>query len=129
MENNYTYPAVLNYSEEGFINIRIPAFDIVTCVETGEDPIIAAQDALTLEILAYEESGEELPSNEFDGNAEEGENVVYINIWMPYHRSKVKEVYVKKTLTIPAWMDQLAKNENINFSSTLVEALKSKLGL
>jgi len=55
--------------------------------------------------------------------------LAYINVWMPYHRTKIKEVYVKKTLTIPVWLDMLAKENNINFSATLVKGLKEELGL
>ena len=59
----------------------------------------------------------------------EGQKLVYINIWMPYHRSKEKVIYTKKTLTIPLWLDLLAKENNINFSETLTEALKEKLSI
>jgi post-segregation antitoxin (ccd killing protein) len=48
---------------------------------------------------------------------------------MPYHKSRIKEVYVKKTLTIPSWLDILAKNNNINFSAILVKAIKKELNL
>lgn len=36
---------------------------------------------------------------------------------------------VKKTLTIPKWLDELATEQQINFSHALQEALKEKLGL
>lgn len=36
---------------------------------------------------------------------------------------------VKKTLTIPAWLDELAKENRINYSQTLQQALIDKLGL
>lgn len=39
------------------------------------------------------------------------------------------EKSVKKTLTIPAWLNQAALKENINFSQVLQEALKEKLNL
>lgn len=128
MEENYTYPVILE-PDGDFINIRVPAFDAVSCVEKGEDPIPAAQDLLTLEIIAREEEGEALPDAETIAPDEPGQRVVYVNIWMPYHRSKVKETYVKKTLTIPVWLDLLAKEGKINFSATLTEALKAKLSL
>jgi len=37
------------------------------------------------------------------------------------------EKSVKKTLTIPAWLNALALEQNINFSQVLQEALKSRL--
>ena len=41
----------------------------------------------------------------------------------------MKIAYTKKTLTIPNYLDMLAKNKNINFSQVLQEALKKELGL
>jgi hypothetical protein len=34
---------------------------------------------------------------------------------------------VKKTLTIPSWLNQAAERKNINFSATLKEALVEKI--
>ena len=46
-----------------------------------------------------------------------------------YEKSLIKLAYVKKTLTIPSYLDILAKNKNINFSQVLQNALKKELGL
>jgi post-segregation antitoxin (ccd killing protein) len=40
---------------------------------------------------------------------------------------KTKEVYVKKTLTIPMSLDIRARENNINFSATLVKGIKDEL--
>ncbi|MBR0149561.1 MAG: type II toxin-antitoxin system HicB family antitoxin [Lachnospiraceae bacterium] len=37
------------------------------------------------------------------------------------------EKSVRKTLTIPAWLDTIAREKNINFSQTLQEALLAKV--
>ena len=129
MKDNYTYPAIIDYSDEGFINVIFPAFDITTCVNEGEDFIPAAQDLLALTIKDYEDNNMEMPSETEPVEVKENQKLVYINLWMPYHRSTIKEVYVKKTLTIPVWLDILAKQSNINFSATLVSGLKQVLGI
>ena len=132
MNNNYTYAAILDYNEEGFINVFFPEFEgLASCVEVGEDPIEDAQECLALTIFDLEERNEPVPEriSEKDITIEAGQKLVYVNVWMPYHRSKVKETYTKKTLTIPLWLDILAKQNNINFSETLVDALKNKLSL
>lgn len=132
MSDNYTYPAIIDNSEQDFINITFPDFDSVfTCVPKDEDYIAAAQDILTLSILDLEESGETVPvqMKAEDIIVEENQKLIYVNIWMPYHRSQVKVSYRKKTLTIPVWIDELAKANHINFSATLVEAIKEKLSL
>ena len=47
---------------------------------------------------------------------------------MEYHRRNSKKS-VKKTLTIPEWLNEEAVARNINFSKVLQEGLKSKLGI
>ncbi len=132
MDNNYTYSAIIDYNEPGFINIVFPDFEgLSTCVEVGEDIIENAQECLALAILDLEEQNRELPVKKTEKEIilANNQKLVFVNIWMPFHRSKIKEVYTKKTLTIPVWLDILAKQNSINFSETLVEALKKKLNL
>lgn len=131
MKDNYTYPAILDFSDSGYINIEFIDFPgAMTCVSIDEqNEIEAAQDLLALFIRDYEEKGEEVPAPSNNISVLTEQQLVFINVWMPYHRSKIKEVYVKKTLTIPAWLDILAKANNINFSAVLVHGLKSALNL
>ncbi len=130
LRENYTYPAIIDFEEEGFVTISFPTLDgAVTSVESGEDYILAAQELLALTIRGYEDEQKELPSMEMGVKAEENQRLVYINVWMPYYRGEIKESYVKKTLTIPAWLDLLAKRNNVNFSAALVEGIKQRLGL
>lgn len=129
LKDNYTYPAIVEKDEEGFTNISFPSFDVMTCVQEGGDFIPAAQDLLALTIKDYEDNNRPVPPENIEFSPEQGQKLVYINLWMPYHRSTIKETYVKKTLTIPVWLNILANQSNINFSATLVSALKSTLGL
>ncbi len=133
MKDNYTYQAIFDYSEEGFINIEFPMFEgAFSCVGTDENPICCAQDLLVLYIQDYIDSNKTLPQEKeyIDLDCTNKNKVsVYINIWLPYHTRNIKETYVKKTLTIPTWLDLLAKQNNINFSSTLTDALKLKLNI
>lgn len=39
------------------------------------------------------------------------------------------EQVIKKTLTIPKWLNDLAERENVNFSRVLQNALKQYLGI
>ena len=69
------------------------------------------------------------PSNISEIKLGENQRLVFIDVWMPYWRTRAKEVYVKKTLTIPSWIDVLAKEKNLNFSNVLVKGLKKELGI
>lgn len=131
MKDNYTYAAIICDNEVNGKDIIFPDFnDAMTCAAKGDDVIEMAQDFLTLMIADYEDSGRVAPEMKRQDYAlKDGQQLVYINVWMPYHRTKIKEIYVKKTLTIPAWLDILAKENNVNFSAILVKGLKAHLGL
>ena len=62
-------------------------------------------------------------------NLEEGDLAVYVNVYLPYQFSLVKEVYKNKMVTLPTWLEALAKNKNINFSRVLTEGLKKELNI
>lgn len=131
MKDNYTYPAIITENEVGGKDIVFPDFDnAITCASKKDDVVEVAQDYLTLLIDDYETTGKKLPeSGQREYKVNDGMSLIYINVWMPYHRTKIKEVYVKKTLTIPLWIDILAKKKEINFSATLVKALKEVLDI
>ncbi|BCJ87055.1 hypothetical protein [Effusibacillus dendaii] len=48
---------------------------------------------------------------------------------MPPFRDEMEEKAVKKTLTIPKWLDDLAQDHKVNFSHVLQDALKKYLGV
>ena len=52
-----------------------------------------------------------------------------IDVDMEQIRKRIKPIYVKKTLTIPEWLNTKASEQGINFSQLLQEALKTKLGV
>lgn len=125
MKENYVYPATIK-SKEGLCRIEFLDFPDICIVEeeTREAAIHSAQEYLALEILDYESRGQELPNpteNEID--------IIYIHIWMPYFRNASKEIYVKKNVTIPQWLDILAKENKVNYSAALVRGIKLVLGI
>lgn len=56
------------------------------------------------------------------------EKVLLIDVWMPSVRKSIRNKAVKKTLTIPQWLNERATEKNLNFSHILQEALKEELG-
>lgn len=53
----------------------------------------------------------------------------YVDVDFMEYKKKHDNRKVKKTLTIPSWLNEAAENENINFSRTLEEALLNKLSI
>jgi hypothetical protein len=61
--------------------------------------------------------------------SENNQFISFVSIDMNEYRKKYNSKSVKKTLSIPAWLDNLSEKNNLNFSQILQEALKDKLGI
>lgn len=131
MKENYIYPVKLK--KEGTVfRVIIPNFpEHMTEAETEEKAIVAAQEILALCIANIEDCNQEFPDpiKQSQIVLEEDEKLVYVHVWMPYFRNAQQTIYVKKTLTIPKWLDEMAKANQLNFSATLVKGLKRELGI
>lgn len=124
MKENYVYPARIQY-ENDICRIEFLDFPNIGPVEGTKDEVIhMAQECLALEILDYESRNEKLPEP-----TEDEADFIYIHIWMPYFRNAAKEIYVKKNVTIPQWLDILAKENKVNYSAALVRGIKLALGI
>ncbi len=124
MENNYVYPAYIKEEDGGKVLVFPDFEELVVGIDDGIDFIQEAQTELALIIISYLDEGKELPKrSDFHSGA------IYIHVWLPYFRNMAKEVYVKKTVTIPLWLDELAKNGKINYSACMVKGIKEELGL
>ncbi len=132
MKENYTYGVITQKIQDDdttYYKVTVPDFNNYHfVVENEEDLIASCQSEICLLIEDLEAEGKEAPAST-NIIGKENEMVIYINLWMPYQRALIKETYTKKTLTIPTWLDLLAKSKNINFSATLVNGLKKELGI
>lgn len=128
--NRLFYPAVFHKAEEGGFWVTFP--DIPECMTQGDDMQAAyemAVDSLGLSLSTMEDNGETIPkaSSLDEVDPEEG-TLVIIEFDMAEYRKKNSSRAVKKTLSIPEWLNEAAIRENINFSQILQEALMTKLG-
>ena len=124
-----TYPAIFR-KEDGKYCVDFP--DLVGCQTFGGDLneiALRAEEALTGYVLVLLEDGGNLPvsSDVFAIKVNEGEFVSLITVNITSFMKEVKSV--KKTLTIPSWLNERALKENINFSAVLQEALIKSLGI
>lgn len=129
----YAYPAIFTPEREGGFYIHFPDIEnCFTCGNTIEEGLIMAKDALALMVYTnYEETGKPAPSstpiNEL--KLKKKEFATYIACDTAECRRKFGSKAVKKTLTIPEWLNDAAMKENINFSQVLQDALKEKLNV
>ena len=125
----YVYPAVFSYAEDG-ISISFPDLPgCYSCGWTDEEALRMAKDALGGFLWCMENDGDDIPEPTMLNNltVESNERLVLIEVYMPLIRNAVDSKSVKKTLTIPAWMDEAAKAQNINFSQLLQKSIMEVL--
>lgn len=125
----YVYPAIFTPLPSGEYDIRIP--DLPGCITCGKDLVDAiemAEDAVAMWLCDAEDNRETIPapSKELIVNAPQFVNFVVADT-EEYRRENDNRA-VKKTLTIPSWLNAKAEKAGINFSQTLQDALKERLG-
>lgn len=127
----YIYPAIFEYANDG-ISISFPDLPgCISCAKTDEEALYMAKDALGLYIACSEEDNEKLkePSRLNGIKLKSQQRAVLIEVNMPLFRESVQNASVKKTLTIPKWINDLAERNNVNFSQLLQLAIKENLGI
>ena len=128
--NRLFYPAIFHKAEEGGFWVTFP--DIPECMTQGDDMQQAyemAVDALGLSLSTMEAAGEQIPkASTLDQVTPDGGVLVIVEFDIAEYRRKNSSRAVKKTLSIPEWLNEAAVRENINFSQLLQEALMAKVG-
>ena len=128
--NKLFYPAIFHKADEGGFWITFP--DIPECMSQGEEMEQAyemAVDALGLAITSRKELNEEIPtaSLPYDLIVEDKDLCVIIEFDMLAYKKRTNSKAVKKTLSIPQWMNEEAMAIGLNFSQLLQEAIMQKL--
>lgn len=125
---NVMYPAIF-HKEENSYWAEFPDLEgCQTFGDTLEETILNAKEALEGYCITVLESGQKLkkPSDITDiikQNADAFVNIIDCKLINTTQKA------VKKTLTIPYWLNEMAIKENINFSSILQDGLKNALHL
>lgn len=124
------YPAIFHKADEGGFWVSFP--DIPECFSEGDDMEQAYRmvtEALGLALAEREKEHDEIPSPSQIEEVEVGEDevLVIVEFDMEAYKKKHNSKAVKKTLTLPEWLNEEAVNLGINFSQVLQEALIAKV--
>lgn len=126
------YPAIFHQDEDGGYWVEFP--DLLGCVTEGdtlEEAMAMAEDALGIYLSTCKEKGEQVaPPSDPAQVTFEGLGFVSPVVYdeAAYLR-RTDNRSVKKTLTIPGWLNTLAKEHNLNFSNLLQNAIRRELHL
>jgi len=127
----YLYPAIFDYADDG-ISISFPDLPgCFSCADNDEEAIRMAKDAMGLHLFEIEKDEDEIPEPTPLNKIilEQNQRVVLVEVYMAVIREAVENYSVKKTLSIPQWLNRMAEHNGINFSQVLQSALKERLGI
>ena len=137
------YPACFYKEDEGYSVVFPDLNYLATQGDSFEEAMEMAVDCLAGYLYSAQRDGEVVPppsklgdvdpvavSRELDPGMPVGEAIVnLVSVDVAEYAKKHFERSVKKTLSIPAWLNDAAVAQGINFSRVLQQALKDQLHL
>ena len=125
------YPVIFHPEEVGFSTI-VP--DIEGCFSQGDDmaeAVSMTQDAIGLMLEDVIDGNNELPHPTAPNmiTVEPGDFLVILEFDELSYRKRNQSQSVKKTLSIPMWLNHAAEAQGVNFSNILQKALKQELNI
>lgn len=128
------YPACFYKEDDGGYSVTIP--DLKGCYTQGntlQEALEMAEDAALGWLLLAIEDGEKIPvANDINDIPLEYPNgfktLLLLDLGM-YSQKYGNRKSIKKTLSVPSWLNETAEKYNINFSQTLQDALLEKIYL
>ena len=123
------YPAIF-HKEDGSYWVEFP--DLPGCQSVGdtlEEITLSASEALGLYLYSLKEDGiAPNPASDIeDIEYDKGSFVSLVSCNLEQYEKRTKSV--KKTLTIPEWLNEEAEKKHLNFSSVLQQALLEQLDI
>ena len=128
----YIFPAVITTLGENDYNVKFPDFDeIITYGETLEEAYNMAEDALKLCLFDLYQDKEDIPEAQKINKIklEKDQVAILVKIELKKVIREYDNKAVKKTLTIPSWLNTEAEKAHLNFSHVLQEGLKKQLNI
>jgi len=128
----YAFPAVLeqDMDDGGVINVTFP--DLENCFANGatvEEALTEGKEALENVLYWMERDGKGIPApSDIRSIKCVGDQFTSLIVAdMGAARRSWENRSVSRTITLPSWMDEMARQSNINFSQELQNAIKERL--
>ena len=123
-----TYPAIFTLENDEY---WVEFIDLKGCFSDGKTLAEAMENAkeamgLFLEDLTeYPKCTTDIKSIKL----KENQIISFVSVDLKEHKRKYENKSVKKTLSIPAWLNTMGEKENVNFSQILQKALIDTLNI
>ena len=121
-----TYPAIFTLEGNQYWVEFIDLKGCFSCGSTLPEAIEKSKEAMGL-FLEDLESFPDCTTNIKKIKLEDNQLISFVSIDLEEHKRKYTNKSVKKTLSIPSWLNTIAERENVNFSQILQSALKDYL--
>lgn len=125
------YPIVMSKDEEGIL-VYVPDFNINTEGVDYAEAMEMARDAIGLMGVVLEDKGKPIPepSNIADVKKEEEDDVItLVDIDFVEYRKANDSRAVRRTVSLPSWLNFAADKAGVNVSAILQAALKKELNI
>ena len=123
------YPVILTPDNVGYV-VTVPDLNINTEGDSLSDAIEMARDAIGLWGICEEDEGRAIPDpHSVTLNHKEDEIVTLVDIDFQAYRREHENRSVRKNVTLPSWLNEMAMQHDINFSAVLQNGLKQELHL
>lgn len=121
------YPIILTPTESGYV-VFVPDLDINTEGTDLADAIEMARDAIGIWGISEEDAGRKIPqASGTMPHPAESQIVTLVDIDFTAYRRANDLRTVRKNVTLPSWLNDLAEKNGVNFSQVLQESLKERL--
>jgi len=126
----YVYPAIFTPLPVGEYDVRIPDLPGgITCGKDLADAIEMAEDAISMWLCDAEDNQESIPAPSEKLTVSHPQFINLVVADTDKYRRENDNRAVKKTLSIPSWLNAQSEKAGVNFSQILQDALKIRLGL
>ena len=127
----YFYPAIFTYEPNQEIAVTFPDLQCATSGVNDEDALLSARELLGCVLNGLEEDKEQIPTPTplSEVLLQPNARAVLIDVYMPSIRMAQVNRSVSRTVTLPAWLNAMALERNINFSQVLQDALKTQFSI
>lgn len=121
------YPIILSPASTGFV-VYVPDLKINTEGTDLADAIAMARDAIGLWGISEEDAGRTIPepSKKYPPHKQDEITTMVDIDFLAYRRANDLRT-VRKNVTVPSWLSDMAEKNGLNFSQILQDGLKDRL--
>ena len=128
---NYVYPVVFTPDDGGYC---VYAPDLPGCITQARDyadGIENIRDGIGGILYILERDGRPIPAPSVPADVEhnDGDTITLVDVDVEAYRRRVATAAVRRTISIPQWMDEMASRSGVSLSQITQDGLRRHLGI